>query len=450
MIVGKIILDLYGDPALVAVAGDDGDDDDDGDAEDCARGTRRGGRGGATTTIGGGGPQAAWGACASLAARDAFRRRKDGGLLSPSPPRRDCDDDDDNDDEASTTPPRQDVTFLAPVGLENWTPSMTESLGFMLPMLRTPPILVTSDDHVTPTIRIWHDEYENFTWDPVDDSFGMGGADGLWRVGPSARDILDAVDGSRARCDGDGEDDMIVLHAILEAGACSAGGGMDASPFFDAHLMRRVVVASVEPIAFPDVDDAGAVSHEDARAMYSLVDGIEASLTASSSYETKTNGGGRRRKLLIISPDRPCHDALVSCRAGAGHSRRPPLGDDERDDDDDDGAPRRGRTPIEYAIRDGARGSVVSDGVSIPSASPLATPDGMPVDPTGAGNAYAGAYAACRGTGSTVEEAACLASAVGAVVCEYENLPPWTWGVLGRVVEAACEVREKMMIRGPS
>jgi hypothetical protein len=58
-------------------------------------------------------------------------------------------------DEASPMPPRQNVTFLAPVGLENWTPSMTESPGYLLPMLRTPPILVTSDNHVTPVIRIW-------------------------------------------------------------------------------------------------------------------------------------------------------------------------------------------------------------------------------------------------------------------------------------------------------
>ena len=98
-----------------------------------------------------------------------------------------------DDDEASLTPLRQDVTFLAPVGLENWTPSMTESLGYLLPMLRTPPILVTSNNHVTPAIQIWHDKYENVTWDPVDDSFGMGGADDLWRVGPSARGILDAI-----------------------------------------------------------------------------------------------------------------------------------------------------------------------------------------------------------------------------------------------------------------
>ncbi len=160
----------------------------------------------------------------------------------------------------------------------------------------------------------------------MDNSFGMGGANGLWRVGPSARDILDAIDGLRVRGDdGDGEDDVIVLYAILEAGACSAGGGMDASPFFDAYLMKRIVVASVEPIAFPD---EGAVSHEDARMMYSLV-GIEASLTASSLHETKTNGGGRRRKLLVVSPDWPCHDALVSYQAGACRPRHPLLGNDE-------------------------------------------------------------------------------------------------------------------------
>jgi hypothetical protein len=141
-----------------------------------------------------------------------------------------------DDDEASPTPPRQDFTFLAPVGLENWTPSMMESLGYLLPMLRTPPILVKSDNHVTPAIQIWHDEYKNVTWDPVDDSFGMGGANGLWRVGPSARDILDAIGGSRVRGDdGDGKDDVVFLHAILEAGACSARGGMDASPFFEAY-----------------------------------------------------------------------------------------------------------------------------------------------------------------------------------------------------------------------
>ena len=169
---------------------------------------------------------------------------------------------------------------------------MTESLGYLLPMLRTPPILVTSNNHVTPAIQIWHDKYENVTWDPVDDSFGMGGADGLWRVGPFGRDILDAIDGSRVRGnDGDGEDDVIVLQTTLEAGACSAGGGMDTSPFFDAYLMKRVVIASVEPIAFPD---AGAVSHEDARAMYSLVDGIDPRLLPRRRMSSSLSAAWRR------------------------------------------------------------------------------------------------------------------------------------------------------------
>jgi hypothetical protein len=46
-----------------------------------------------------------------------------------------------------------------------------------------------------------------------------------------------------------------------------------------------------------------------------------------------------------------------------------------------------------------------------------------------------------------MEEAACIANAVGAVVCEYENLPPWTWEVLDRVVEAACDVQNKVDIK---
>ena len=62
--------------------------------------------------------------------------------------------------------------------------------------------------------------------------------------------------------------------------------------------------------------------------MYSLVDGIEASQTAWSSHETKTNSGGGRRKLLVVSPDWQCHDALVSYRAGACRPRCPLLGDD--------------------------------------------------------------------------------------------------------------------------
>ncbi len=418
VIVGKIILDVYGDP-VARRRGDGGGGRD-----------ARAGR----VTIGGGGPQAAWGACASLAARDLWRGGGDGEL-----PRRGGGEGGGGGG-ADASPPRQDVTFLAPVGLRNWTPSMTDALGSLLPMLRTPPILATSDDHATPTINIWHDEDETVRWTPVDDSFGAGGADGLWRDRPSARDVLDAidegggVDGSGGG--GDGDHDMIVLHAILEAGRGSAGGGLDASPFLDPRLAGRVALASVEPIVFPD-GGTGAVSPEDAGAVRSLVDMVAASLSASR----ETTGYGKERPLLVISPDRPCYDALVSSRA---EHLRPPRGsgDDVDDGDDDDESASRGAA-IEFAVRDGANGSVAG-GVTVPPAA-LVTPDSRPVDPTGAGNAYSGAYAACRGTGSTIEEAACLASAVGAVVCEHENLPLWTWEVLGRVVEAASEVRGKMV-----
>ena len=37
-----------------------------------------------------------------------------------------------------------------------------------------------------------------------------------------------------------------------------------------------------------------------------------------------------------------------------------------------------------------------------------------------------------------------LASAVGAVVCEYEHLPDWSWDVLERIADAAKEVEHKM------
>lgn len=49
-------------------------------------------------------------------------------------------------------------------------------LNLLLPMLVTPPILVTSYDHATPMIKIWHDEDKIVHWTPIDDLFGEGGA----------------------------------------------------------------------------------------------------------------------------------------------------------------------------------------------------------------------------------------------------------------------------------
>lgn len=154
--------------------------------------------------------------------------------------------------------------------------------------------------------------------------------------------------------------------------------------------------------------------------MSSLIERIEASLVASSEMEHCS-------KLLIVSPDRPCYSALVSFSSEYSN---------------ENGKDMICVQGIEFAVRDGSNGSQVN-GLAVPPAS-LKTVDGKPLNPTGAGNAYSGAYVACRSTGSSVEEAASLANAVGAVVCEYENLPSWTWQVLDRVVEAAIEVSSKI------
>lgn len=57
----------------------------------------------------------------------------------------------------------------------------------------------------------------------------------------------------------------------------------------------------------------------------------------------------------------------------------------------------------EFAVRDGSNGSQVNGLAVLPAT--VKTADGKPLNPTGAGNAYSGAYAA--------------------VVCENENLPSW-------------------------
>eukprot|EP00984_Skeletonema_dohrnii_P026728 scaffold16119_cov67-Skeletonema_dohrnii-CCMP3373.AAC.1 len=79
---------------------------------------------------------------------------------------------------------------------------------------------------------------------------------------------------------------------------------------------------------------------------------------------------------------------------------------------------------FEMIIRDGGNGCFTNE-MKMPAAT-LRTIDKAPVNPTGAGNAFSAAYVVCRGTGSSVKEAASIATAVGAVVCEYEHLPPWS------------------------
>lgn len=365
IVIGKIILDKYGDPET----------HDHGDI-----------------SIGGGGPQSAWGACAALAARDVLGWDDDGKQRMVT----------DN----TASPPKQNVTFVAPIGLKNWTPEMTISLYSLLPMLKAPPKLVSSLEHMTPIIHIWHDTNETVNWTPVDESFGEQGADGLWRLN-LIDDILNEIEN---------HDENIVLHAILQCGHEPTGNGLDALPLFNSSLMERVFAASIEPILFPD--DDGVISYDDIRETNAFFERVV-------DYTSDLYKSNQTNKLVLVSPDRTCYDALCSSTESSSKVMQ----------------------HIEFAVRDGSNGSIIDHGSTIVPPATLKTIDGKPVNPTGAGNVYAGAYAACRGTGSSMEEAACIANAVGAVVCEYENLPPWTWEVLDRVVEAACDVQNKVDIK---
>lgn len=71
---------------------------------------------------------------------------------------------------------------------------------------------------------------------------------------------------------------------------------------------------------------------------------------------------------------------------------------------------------FEMIIRDGGNGCFTNE-----MKMPAATLRLSPVNPTGAGNAFSAAYAVCRGTGSSPKEAASIATAFRAVLCEYEH-----------------------------
>ena len=365
IVVGKIIIDQYGDPSKRS-------------KDDAMR-----------FTVGGGGPQAAWGAAAALACRDYFFLKDESSI---------------NID--SLLPPKQPVTFIAPIGLQNWTPQHAAALeSVLLPALDIPPILIESENHITPTINIWHDENEIQKWHPVDGSFDAMGADGLWRNRPSATDLLSVIQSYHSRSD---RNENIILHSILESGSKPTGGGEDSLFLNNQDLVSKTDVLGIEPIVFPD-DDTHKVSDEDGKRVNGLILRAKKSLVKD----------GERNKLLVVTPDRACFDSAFA--------------NDTIEHCD---------TSMEIIVRDGANGSFRKQ-QQIPSAR-LQTFNNQPINPTGAGNAYSAAYVACRGTGMEAIEAAVLATAVGAVVCEYEHLPEWSWDVLQRIAEAAKEVDAKL------
>lgn len=284
---------------------------------------------------------------------------------------------------------RQPVTLVGAVGAQDWGHVEEKALGQSLDDAIDSIQLVRVESLKTPRIQLWHDADQNVQWRALHDSFGTEGADSLWRGRPSASDILQHVDGSCS----------ITCHAIMEGGAESPGGGADSDFFTDANLRDVVTHWGVEPVVFPGED--GQVSRVDA----------ESTMERFKKMETVVN---------LVSPDRQLYEAV-------------------------DKSFWKG---WEVGLRLGPKGSVAlqSGGgrsIEIPAAT-LKTPDGTPVNPTGAGNAYAAALTACRGSGLTLEESACVASAIGAVMCEYDHIPPWTPDVLCRIREALKDIKSKL------
>jgi len=107
------------------------------------------------------------------------------------------------------------------------------------------------------------------------------------------------------------------------------------------------------------------------------------------------------------------------------------------------------------AIREGQNGSTVNqpteivendgpDSMSFASTHiPAATLRSL-VNPTGAGNAYSAAFTALHGSGYDEITSACIATGVGAVFCEYEHCPPYTYAVVERIHTASEEVRKQI------
>ncbi len=420
VVVGKIIVDEYGDPFPHS-------EDEQSKKNELQSKTPAPPK---TVSIGGGGPQAAFGAAAALAVWDMYYNEKQKQSDSPTP-----------------LPP---VIFVAPVG-SDWTDSETKALeaslgasalalvhnntidGFGIspvnasnfPMIQTHLVVksVGGSDHqddneyhgfFTPRIRLWHDSDQICHWYALNDSFGPKGADGLWRNNPSAEDLTSILE-----CGEWNKDSRIVLHAIAETWTGAAGAQLDVLPVLqDENVLfrNRLCFVGIEPVASGE-----SVTKEDAEVAASVLEACCESITATPSCDT-----------VFWCPDRELDDAMVSNELYVQDTNA--YGDLVR----------------LAAIRDGPRGSTTritkasfekNEEAHIPVAI-LATKDGAPIDPTGAGNAYSGAMTALLGNDVPLSKAACIATAVGAVVCEHEGLPSQNdWqSTLERIASASREV----------
>ncbi|VEU36863.1 unnamed protein product [Pseudo-nitzschia multistriata] len=433
VVVGKIIIDEYGDP--YPSSGEKNTINKHGDQSSYE--PRETEASPLSISIGGGGPQAAFGAAAALAVWDSYHVNGIGDKnssvssmkLTPS-----C---------QQPIPP---VLFLAPVG-KDWTKSETIALLSALNTTTsrsssggdckeciTPASitsqgqnnnivthLIQSEDSITPRIRLWHDQDQVVHWYAINDSFGPKGADGLWRNRPSAEDLVSVLSTENcSECDG------IILHVIAEAGKDAAGGQLDCLPLItdptlvESHLSFLGIepVASGESIEEEDALSAGTILEGSWKKTSSLDSvfwcpdyALDQAMRKHNIYDTFHKNGGKDKESTSI---------LVSTRDGPRGSQ------------------------IWYPFGDGS-----SRDITIPAAA-LSTKNGEPIDPTGAGNAYSAAMTALLGNSVPLNIAASIATGVGAVVCEYEGLPTAminkaTWSkIVERIHEAATEVRAKL------
>lgn len=292
--------------------------------------------------------------------------------------------------DASDPPAIQPVTFVGPVG-EDWTDADAAALDNMLGAAIASIEVIKAPLLLTPRIQLWHDENECIQWRPLNNSFGPNGADNLWANRPSANDILALI----------GNDKSICCHVIVEGGTKGPGNGRDVQFLHNHDIINRLSFLGAEPVAFADAE-TGKISQGDADCIVSRL-------------------GGLSPTLRFISPDRDIYDAV----------------------------PGSFWNNFDVGVRQGPLGSIVlhkgRQTSTVPAAT-LVTSDGAPVNPTGAGNSYAGAMTALRSRGVSLNESACIASAVGAVFCEYNHIPPWSSNVLARVRQAAEEIKSKLKV----
>ena len=504
IVVGKIIIDEYGNPDeednIVVVVDDDvggdGDDDENENDEDddessnshfiytCTSSKNYGGK---NITIGGGGPQAALGAALALATLQYQRRQEKDHMIgtgddrhmdqyqdvelhnqtlsSPPPP-----------PPPPSRPPKQPVTLLAAVGEldfgDDEIDALMNDLGGVFegndscPSATPGVVLLKGQGCVTPKIRLWHEGPDQvLKWYAVDDSFGESGAGKLWKTVPSTDDytglILNCTTSSSSLSSQSKVSSSTsststeeqsatarsmkpILHVICEAGPTAPGDNCDSLPLVNEYIRQSISCLGIEPILFPD--DDGHVSTNDAVHCSNLLQSI-LNGQGMSAGEHNDSFPVPVPVPVIISPDKATFDAMAKNRCIPSTSSASSLSTFFLDSIVVREGPN-GSTfnlPAEIFEKDGPDST--GTGMSFTSTHiPAATLRSL-VNPTGAGNAYSAAFTTLRGSGCDEITSACIATGVGAVFCEYDHCPPYTYAVVERIHTASEEVLKQIQLK---